>query len=64
VQRTLSLRREALAELGTDELTAVVGGQQVTASPNNTCPVKYCVSGQPSCLVCFSSPCQTEPNCA
>jgi hypothetical protein len=64
VKRTLSLRRETLAELGSDELAAVVGGQQISA-PQATCPVKNCVAltNQFTCLVCFSEPCQTEPNC-
>lgn len=66
MKRTLSLRREALAELTPADLTAVVGGQQATASPNNSCPVKNCVAltNHVSCLICYSYPCQSEPNCS
>lgn len=42
MKRTLVLKREALAELDADDLTAVVGGQ---APSGLTCPVPYCFSG-------------------
>jgi hypothetical protein len=67
VKRTLSLRRETLAELTPAELTGVVGGQAITASPNNSCPVKNCVAltNHVSCLICYSYPCHTaDANCA
>jgi hypothetical protein len=62
----LALRREALAELTSADLTAVVGGQQITLSPNNSCPVQACVAltNQISCLICQSDPCHSSPpNC-
>jgi hypothetical protein len=56
MKRTLNLRREALAELTTDELTAVVGGAQTVQGP--TCPLLNCVvpSYKPQC----SWSCPTE----
>jgi hypothetical protein len=65
--RRLVLRREALAELTTGDLTSVVGGQALTQLPQNSCPVKDCVAftDYVSCLVCQSYPCHTQaPNCA
>jgi hypothetical protein len=58
--RTLSLRREALAELTPADLTQVVGGQQVTQNPGLTCPVRICLSDDFSCLQCFTDRCVTE----
>lgn len=49
-KRTLSLKRESLTDLTTDELTAVVGGD---APP--TQPLAECLSRVPSCAqhTCF-----------
>ncbi|MDQ1713433.1 MAG: hypothetical protein QOE45_2883 [Frankiaceae bacterium] len=52
--RTLSLRREALSELTPDDLTAVVGGQAITASPGITCPIRICLSDDFTCLQCIT----------
>jgi hypothetical protein len=65
--RRLTLRREALTELSTGDLTSVVGGQALTQLPQNSCPVQDCVAltNHVSCLVCQSYPCHTQaPNCA
>jgi len=51
VKRTLSLKREALAELSPADLLAVAGG--VAALP--TSPVNYCVDQQNSQQVCFTA---------
>ncbi|HEX8003095.1 MAG TPA: hypothetical protein VF519_10420 [Mycobacteriales bacterium] len=54
MKRSLSLRREALAELSFAELNAVNGGAQTQAG--TTCPLLYCVG-----LV--SDFCYTRPEC-
>jgi hypothetical protein len=58
MERTLRLKRETLVELTVDELTAVRGGQALTAAPVLTCPVKRCLDPgltDTSCNCCTAS---------
>jgi hypothetical protein len=59
VKRTLTLRRETLAELNPAELTSVVGGQAQTVAPQYTCPILRCLGTEPSrnatCTCCTAS---------
>jgi hypothetical protein len=48
--RTLTLSKEVLAELSTDELTAVVGGVKT-----RICPTDPCITPPPSDLNCSTS---------
>lgn len=48
MKRTLTLRREALAELSADELTGVVAGQQATLLNISCSPIK-CYSLEQRC---------------
>ncbi|HEX8003093.1 MAG TPA: hypothetical protein VF519_10410 [Mycobacteriales bacterium] len=52
MKRTLSLRREELAELTAEQLVGVAGGA-ITAQ-GASCPLLYCL---------FSRQCYTPPNC-
>lgn len=45
MKRTLSLSREALAELTADDLGAVVGGQGPTGG-GDTCPLIECLNSR------------------
>lgn len=54
MKRTLSLRRETLAELTATDLTAVVGGAQLSGP---TCPVVDCVSNANLCDITFQPRC-------
>jgi hypothetical protein len=61
MKRSLSLKRETLAELTPGELTSVVGGQKISNSPQVTCPVVWCLGLEPtnggntSCSCCTAS---------
>jgi hypothetical protein len=48
--RSLTLKRERLAELTQDELLSVNGGNRITLD-GVTCPVLTCVSPDPQSLV-------------
>jgi hypothetical protein len=48
VKRTLSIKRETLAELTADELTGVVGAAQATLK-GGSCPLLYCLSAERGC---------------
>lgn len=55
MKRSLSLKRETLADLTTDELTAVAGGDATGGCPYRTSggcpttPIAYCLSLGPTC---------------
>ena len=53
MKRTLSLKREPLADLSVDEMATVVGG----ARSGLSCPVRDCVE---SVVICYSWACPTE----
>jgi len=47
MKRTLSLSREALAELTADDLGAVVGGQEIgPTGGGDTCPLIECLNSR------------------
>lgn len=54
MRRTLSLRREPLAELATDELAAVVGAAGDAVSTVLGCPLasKVCLTRGDTCVNC------------
>lgn len=52
MRRTLSLRRESLAELSSDDLAAVAGGNQYSGDAL-TCPVLRCLTLGGTCLTCI-----------
>jgi hypothetical protein len=56
MKRTLSLQRETLTELGTDELAVVVGGNVPSGL---TCPVVDClgITEAASCFDCITRSC-------
>lgn len=51
--RTLALRREALAELTGDDLSAVAGGIREYSNNGITCPLMRCVTLGGTCLTCI-----------
>lgn len=51
MKRTLTLKREALTELSTTELSAVAGGAAVKTTPVNEC---LSISFEMTCLDCFT----------
>lgn len=51
--RTLSLRREALADLTGDDLAAVAGGAREYTGDAVTCPFMRCVTLGGTCLTCI-----------
>lgn len=55
MKRSLSLRREPLAELSFDELGAIAGGAQTVQGP--TCPLIGCLTGV------ITDQCYTYPRC-
>jgi hypothetical protein len=61
MKRTLTLKRETLAELTPGELTSVVGGARYTVAPQATCPLLWCLGTEPthggagSCSCCTAS---------
>lgn len=60
--RSLTLRREALADLSSDELRDLAAGQPEMSG--NSCPVRNCLpSGDIFCWVPTFVPCITD-NCA
>jgi len=57
MKRTLSLKREALAELAADDLGAVAGAApDASGGGGITCPVLGCVSQLVTCRTCISGP--------
>ncbi|MDQ1713428.1 MAG: hypothetical protein QOE45_2878 [Frankiaceae bacterium] len=57
MKRTLSLKRETLAELNPAELTQVAGGQAATGN-GHTCPIVQCYLGSQAwqtCTCCTAS---------
>ncbi|HEU0132269.1 MAG TPA: hypothetical protein VFQ85_14870 [Mycobacteriales bacterium] len=48
MKRTLTLKRETLAELTADELTGVGGGQQAITVQGFTCPLVSCLISCPT----------------
>lgn len=56
MKRTLTLRREALAEIATDDLASVVGGQELSGL---TCPLTDCIGDPPT----FPPRCYSAPWC-
>ena len=52
--RKLTLNKEILAELSSDELTAVVGGQQTEPSYANPCPTPPTPFSQLRCTFSLS----------
>lgn len=58
MKRSLSLRREALADLSPHDLTAVAGGARTVEGP--TCPLIGCVRDILTDQ-CYTYGCQTQP---
>ncbi|HEU0132258.1 MAG TPA: hypothetical protein VFQ85_14815 [Mycobacteriales bacterium] len=54
MKRTLTLKREPLAELVSTELTSVVGAGQLSGL---TCPVYDCVSEHQTCDITYQPRC-------
>lgn len=52
MKRTLSLKREALTELGTDQLTAVVGAGVLPTIPVDACLEKFVDTMEPTRCLC------------
>ena len=57
-KRSLTLRREALADLSSYDLTAIAGGAQTVQGP--TCPLIGCVTDILTGS-CYTYRCQTQP---
>ncbi len=55
MKRKLSLRRETLTELTSDELRNLVGGADLLSGP--TCPVKDCLNSRYNCPPTFQHSC-------
>lgn len=56
MKRSLTLNREALAELSADELVDVGGGQAEYSGNALTCPLVGCVLGFTMPPTCYSAP--------
>ncbi len=52
MKRSLSLEREALADLAIDDLAEVAGGN-VQTRDGLSCPVRWCLTIQPTALTCL-----------
>lgn len=57
MKRTLSLKRESLAELGTDELVAVAGAAAPPTSPLTDCLDNLPSFGVHTCVDCLTRAC-------
>ena len=56
-KRTLSLKRESLTELGTDELLAVAGAAAPPTQPLNECLTRVPSYAQHTCVDCLTRAC-------
>ena len=60
MNRTLTLKRETLADLTDEDLRAVAGGAEIKTTPVNQC---LTISFEFTCLECYTDECVATLEC-